>query len=83
MFVLLQARKPIDTLHVAPDFTNKCSLDKPVVNAPVEAEVEGAEVTAFPHHLHHSLIVELRDVPQVQDTQVAQLREGKGTQAIE
>lgn len=44
--------------------------DKPVVDAPVEAEVERAEVATFPHHLHHRLVVELRDVPQVQDTQV-------------
>lgn len=45
-------------------------LDIPVVDAPVEAEVEGAEVATFPHHLHHRLIVELRDVPQVQNIQV-------------
>lgn len=31
----------------------------PVVDAPVEAEVEGAEVAALPHHLHHRLVVEL------------------------
>lgn len=37
----------------------KTFLDKPVVDAPVEAEVEGAEVATFPHHLHHRLVVEL------------------------
>lgn len=45
-------------------------LDVPVVDAPVEAEVEGAEVATLPHHLHHRFIVELGDVPQVQNTQV-------------
>lgn len=48
-------------------------VDQPVVDAPVQAEVEGAEVAALPHHLHHCLVVELRDVPQVQDVQVAKL----------
>lgn len=49
--------------------------NQPVVDAPVEAEVEGAEVATLPDHLHHSLVVQLWDVPQVQDTQVTQLRE--------
>lgn len=30
----------------------------------------------FPHDLHHCLVVELGDVPQVQDVQVPELREG-------
>lgn len=52
----------------------------PVVDAPVEAEVEGAEVAALPHHLHHRLVVELRDVSQVQDIQVPELqRRGRNT----
>lgn len=51
------------------------ALHIPVVDAPVEAEVEGAEVATLPHHLHHRLVVELRDVPQVQHTQVPQLQE--------
>lgn len=52
----------------------KEKADIPVIDAPVEAEVEGAEVAALPHHLHHRLIVELRNVPQVQDGQVAELK---------
>lgn len=57
----------------------KTFFDIPVVDAPVEAEVEGAEVATFPHHLHHRLIVEFGDVPKVQDSQVPQLREATHT----
>lgn len=46
----------------------------PVVDAPVEAEVEGAQVAALPHHLHHRLVVELGNVSQVQDVQVPELQ---------
>lgn len=49
--------------------------DIPVIDAPVEAKVEGAKVVTFPHHLHHCLVVELGDVPQVQHVQVPELRE--------
>lgn len=54
---------------------NTFEFDIPVINAPVEAEVEGAKVVTFPHYLHHRLVVELGDVPQVQDVQVPELRE--------
>lgn len=54
-------------------FTNELHL--PVVDAPVETEVEGAEFPAFSHHLHHSLVVQLRNVPQIKDSQVLQLKE--------
>lgn len=31
----------------------------PIIDAPVEAEVEGTEVSAISHHLHHCLVVQL------------------------
>lgn len=51
----------------------------PVVDAPVEAEVERAEVAALPHHLHHRLVVELGNVSQVQNVQVPQLQQEQNT----
>lgn len=50
-------------------------LNSPVVDAPVEAEVQGAEFATFPHHFHHGLVVELGDVPQIQDAQVMKLQD--------
>ena len=67
--------------HITLSTRNK--LSSPVVNAPVEAEVERAEFATFPHHFHHRLVVELRDVPQVQDTQVTQLQEATRTNVYE
>lgn len=46
----------------------------PIIDAPVEAEVEGAEVPAVSHHLHYCLVVQFRDVPEIQTTQVPQLQ---------
>lgn len=48
----------------------KIKHNSPVINTPVEAEVQRAEFATFPHHLHHRLVVKLRDVPQVQNSQV-------------
>lgn len=56
-------------------WSRKHIKDIPVVDAPVQAKVERAEVATFPHHFHHRLVVELRDVSQIQDTQVPQLQE--------
>lgn len=46
----------------------------PIVDAPIEAEVEGAEIPAISHHLHHCLVVQLRDVSEIQTAQVPQLQ---------
>lgn len=56
-------------------WSRKPIKDIPVVDAPVQAKVERAEVATFPHHFHHRLVVELRDVSQIQDAQVTQLQE--------
>lgn len=58
-----------------PCWLRKHIKDIPVVDAPVQAKVERAEVATFPHHFHHRLVVELRDVSQIQDAQVTQLQE--------